>query len=69
MKTEDFLYPILMIVFVFTVVLNGCDHVLLSLLDDDEKALRERVNKLELRVYRIELKTKTGGEVANETRD
>lgn len=40
-----------------------------SAMNDDVKTLRRRVNDLELRVYRIELKTKTGGEVANETRD
>ena len=40
-----------------------------SAMNDDIKILRRRVNDLELRVYRIELKTKPGAKWQNETRD
>ncbi len=42
----------------FIVCIGGCDHVLLSLVNDDELALRKKVDELELRIWRIELKSK-----------
>ncbi len=41
----------------FIVCVGGCDHVLLSLVNDDELALRKKVDQLELRIMRIELKS------------
>ena len=64
MSFNDFMSMLAVFVIAFMVCLSGCDHILLSLVDEDEKALRKRVNDLELRIYRIELKQLTTGEVA-----
>ncbi|MBQ6140781.1 MAG: hypothetical protein IJI54_05790 [Kiritimatiellae bacterium] len=61
MKVDDFVYPFIIAALVFMMCVDGCDHILLSLVDDNEKALRKRVNDLELRVIRIEHETKTKG--------
>lgn len=61
MSASDFMF-----IFVIPlVVISSCTcSFSRSSMNDDTKILRRRVNDLELRVYRIELKTKTGGEVA-----
>ncbi len=64
MKTADFVFLFLLVALVFALCfgLRGC--LLLPVVEDELTSLRRRVNDLDLRVYRIELKTKTGGEVA-----
>ena len=69
MTFRDFIYPFLLVAFAFALGAGICVVLRLSVLEDEATILRKRVNDLYLRVYRIELKTKTGGEVANETRD
>ena len=69
MTFRDFIYPFLFFAFAFALGAGICVVLRLSVLEDEATILRKRVNGLELRVYRIELKTKTGGEVASETRD
>ena len=64
MSFNDFMSMLAVFVIAFMVCLGGCDHILLSLVYEDEKALRKRVNDLELRIYRIELKQLTTGEVS-----
>ena len=64
MSFNDFMSMLAVFVIAFMACLSGCDHILLSLVDEDEKALRKRVNDLELRIYRIELKQLTTGEVS-----
>ncbi len=63
MTFNDFIIPLL-VALVFAMVLSCRGCLWLPLLEDDVKGLRRRVNDLELRVYRIELKTKIGGDVA-----
>ena len=62
MNFDDFVSAFAVGALAFMICISGCDHILLSLVDDDEKALRKRVNDLELRIIRIEHKTKTGDE-------
>ena len=61
MSFDDFVSPFAIAALAFMMCVGGCDHILLSLVDDSEKALRKRVNDLELRVIRIEHETKTKG--------
>ena len=60
---DDFVSPFAIAALAFMMCVGGCDHILLSLVDKDERALRKRVNDLELRVIEIEWKTKTKGGV------
>ena len=64
MNFDDFVSAFAVGALLFMMCVGGCDHILLSLVDEDEKALRKRVNDLELRIYRIELKQLTTGEVS-----
>ena len=64
MSFDDFVSAFAVGALLFMMCVSGCDHILLSLVDEDEKALRKRVNDLELRIYRIELKQLTTGEVS-----
>ena len=58
MSFDDLMFPFAVFALAFMVCIGGCDHILLSLVNDDELALRKKVNDLELRIYRIELKIK-----------
>ncbi len=58
MSFTDFADFIAVFMVAFIVCIGGCDHVLLSLVNDDELALRKKVDELELRIWRIELKSK-----------
>ena len=58
MSSTDFTLWLVAFMVAFIVCVGGCDHVLLSLVNDDEMALRKKVNELELRIWRIELKSK-----------
>ena len=62
MNFDDFVSAFAVGALLFMMCVGGCDHILLSLVDKDERALRKRVNDLELRIIRIEHKTKTGDE-------
>ena len=64
MNFDDFVSAFAVGALLFMMCVGGCDHILLSLVDKDERALRKRVNDLELRIYRIELKQLTTGEVS-----
>lgn len=63
MSFDDFVSPFAIAALAFMMCVGGCDHILLSLVNDDELALRKRVRDLELRVIEIEWKTKTKGGV------
>ncbi len=63
MSFDDFVSPFAVAALMFMMCVGGCDHILLSLVDKDERALRKRVSNLELRVIEIEWKTKTKGGV------
>ena len=65
MTAADFVFPFLLVALVFALCLGLRGCLLLPVVEDEFTGLRRRVNDLELRVYRIELKTKIGGEVAN----
>ena len=54
MSFSDFLFPFVM----FVLIVGGCDRLRLSMLEDDKRHLQRRVNDLELRIYRVELKIK-----------
>lgn len=63
MSFDDFVSAFAVGALLFMTCVGGCDHILLSLVDEDERALRKRVSDLELRVIEIEWKTKTKGGV------
>ncbi len=55
---DDFAFLLIVFVVSLVVFVGGCDHILLKLVNEDEIALRKKVNDLELRIYRIEQKGK-----------
>ena len=61
MNTSDFLFLVTIPTLAISLCIGSCSRMYIK---DDVDVLRRRVNDLELRVYRIELKTKIGGEVA-----
>lgn len=63
MSFDDFVSAFAVGALLFMICVGGCDHILLSLVDKDERALRKRVSDLELRVIEIEWNTKTKGGV------
>lgn len=65
MNFKDFIFPFLLVAFVFALCFGVCVGVRLSVLEDEAKILRKRVNDLELRIIRIEWKNQIRGEVAN----
>ncbi len=58
MSFSDFSYLFLVLMFSIIALVGGCDRVRLSLLEDSEQYFRKRINDLELRIYRMELKNK-----------
>ena len=54
MSFADFMFSLVVCAFV---IVGGCDRVRISLLEDDSRCYRRRINDLELRIYRMELKS------------
>ena len=64
MSLADCMFPPLVCAFVLMAFVGGCDRLRLSMLENDKRHLQRRINDLELRIYRVELKIK---ETRNET--
>ena len=58
MSLDDYMFPLLVCASVLISFVGGCDRMRLSMLEDDKRHLQRRVNDLELRIYRVELKIK-----------
>ena len=58
MNLADYMFLPLVCAFVLIAFVGGCDRLRLSMLEDDKRHLQRRINDLELRIYRVELKIK-----------
>lgn len=58
MNLSDYMFLLLVCAFVLIALVGGCDRLRLSMLEDDKRHLQRRINDLELRIYRVELKIK-----------
>lgn len=57
MSFADLMFPFVVCAFALVALVGGCDRARISILEDDSRYYRKRINDLELRVYRIELKS------------
>ena len=57
MSLSDFMFPLVVAAFAIMALVGGCDRMRISLLEDDSRRYRRSISDLELRIYRIELKS------------